>query len=106
MSKSKNGLGDTPLKQNSDLQVNNVCTIFIKFVLLTYEFFRTYYRVYTISCMPIIDVDSLSGLPSILEFGFAREIVFATHRFDFMQVNFEVRLLSCLLINDESLLAF
>ena len=56
--------------------------------------------------MPIIDVDSFSGLPSILEFGFAREIVFVTHRFDFMQVNFELRLLSCLLINDESLLAF
>ena len=34
-----------------------------------------------------------------------REIVFVTHHFDFMKVNFGLRLLSCLLINDESRLA-
>ena len=35
-----------------------------------------------------------------------REIVFITYCFDYMQVNFELYLLSYLPINDESLLAF
>ena len=60
--------------------------------------------------MSIIDVDSLSRPASrtlMLEFEFCcREIVFITHRFDYMQVNFELHLLSYILINDESLLAF